>query len=155
MEPVFLIGGGRDDDAVRASHAGFVRTAGGGEIVAIVLDEGDDTDPERWTGALRLAGAADPRALVVSPARPPRAADLAGAAGVFVAGGWTPGYHEALVAPGTDWLPLDVPYAGYSAGAAIAATDAIVGGFRRGDGRPICAEEVGEDLEALTVRPGL
>src|SRR3954466_3590815 len=72
MGPVFLIGGGRDEAAVRASHAGFVRAAAGGPIVAIVLDEGDDTDPERWTGALRLAGAADARALVVSPAPPPR-----------------------------------------------------------------------------------
>jgi cyanophycinase len=155
MQPVFLIGGGRDDDAVRASHAGFVGAAGGGRIVAIVLDEGEDTDPERWTGALRLAGAADVRALLVSPARPPRAADLDGAAGVFVAGGWTPGYHEALVVAGTDWLPRDLPYAGYSAGAAIAATDAIVGGFRRDDGRPVCAEDAGEDLDALTIRPGL
>src|SRR4051794_29881370 len=68
MAPAFLIGGGRDDVAVRASHAGFVRAAGSGRIVAIALDEGDDTDPERWTGALRLAGAAEVRALVVSPA---------------------------------------------------------------------------------------
>jgi cyanophycinase len=156
MAPVFLIGGGRDDGAIHASHAGFVRAAGGGPIVAIVLDEGGDTDPERWTGALRLAGAADMRALVVSRGRPPRAADLTGAAGVFVAGGWTPGYQEALVGAGTDWLPRGLPYAGYSAGAAIAATRAIVGGFRREeDGRPICAEEAGEDLETLTVRAGL
>jgi cyanophycinase len=155
MGPVFLIGGGRDDDAVRASHAGFVRAAGGGPVVAVVLDEGEDTDPERWTAALRLAGAGEARALVVSPARPPRAADLAGAAGVFVAGGWTPGYQEALVGAGTDWLAGERPYAGYSAGAAIAATQAIVGGWRREDGRPAAAEEAGEDIEGLAVRPGL
>jgi cyanophycinase len=155
MGPVFLIGGGRDDAAVRAAHAGFVRAAGGGPIVAIVLDEGEDTDPERWIGALRLAGAMEARALVVSPDRPPSREQVAGAAGIYVAGGWTPGYREALVAAGTGWLPRDVPYAGYSAGAAIAATDAIVGGFRRDDGRAVCAEEAGEDLEALTVRPGL
>ena len=132
MAPVFLIGGGRDDDAVRASHAGFVRAVGAAPIAAIVLDEGADTDPDRWTDALRLAGAG----------------------GVYVAGGWTPGYADAL-GDAADWLPPDVPYAGYSAGAAIAATDAIVGGFRRADGRPVCAEEAGEDLEALTVRRGL
>jgi cyanophycinase len=155
MAPVFLIGGGRDDDAVRASHAGFVRAAGGGPIATIVLDEGEDTDPERWTGALRLSGAGAARAIVVSPEQPPRRDQLAGAAGVFVAGGWTPGYADALVTPGSAWLPRDVPYAGYSAGAAIAAADAIVGGYRRADGRPVCAEEAGEDLEALTVRAGL
>jgi cyanophycinase len=156
MPPVFLIGGGRDEAAVRAAHAPFVRAAAGGPIVAIVLDEGEATDPARWTGGLRLAGASSARAVVVSPARPPRADDLGGAAGVYVAGGWTPGYQEALVAAaGTDWLPRDVPYAGYSAGAALAAEHAIVGGHRRDDGRAVCAEEAGEDLERLTLRPGL
>jgi hypothetical protein len=87
MAPVFLIGGGRDGDAVRAGHAGFVRAAAGGPIVALVLDEGDDTDPDRWTGALRFAGAREARAVVVSPWRPPAAGDLDGATGVYVAGG--------------------------------------------------------------------
>jgi cyanophycinase len=155
MAPVFLIGGGRDADAVRASHAGFVRAAGGGPIAALVLDEGADTDPDRWTEALRLAGATDVDVIVVAPETPPSREQLAGAAGVYVAGGWTPGYRDALAAKSSDWLPRDVPYAGFSAGAAIAAADAIVGGFRRDDGRAICAEEAGEDLEALTVRPGL
>jgi cyanophycinase len=155
MAPVFLIGGGRDGDAVRAGHDGFVRAAAGGPIVAFVLDEGEDTDPDRWTGALRLAGARDARAVVVSPERPPVAADLDGATGLYVAGGWTPGYQEAFAAAGTDWLPRDLPFAGFSAGAAIAPARAIVGGFRRDDGRLVCAEEAGEDLEALAVRPGL
>jgi cyanophycinase len=153
MAPVFLIGGGRDDAAVRASHAGFVRAAGDGPIVALVLDEGTDTDPARWIEALRLAGAAEANAIVVSPDTPPRAEQLAGAAGVFVAGGWTPGYHEALVEPGTDWLP-QLPFAGFSAGAAVASSQAILGGHRLGE-VGICAEEAGEDLEPLTVRPGL
>src|SRR4051812_16018450 len=136
MAPAFLIGGGRDDDAVRASHGGFVRATGGGAIAALVLDEGGDTDPARWMEALRLAGATEAHAVVVAPDRPPRAADLARAAGVFVARGWTPGYQEALVAAaGAAWLPHGVPYAGFSAGAAIAGARAIVGGFRRADGR--------------------
>jgi cyanophycinase len=72
------------------------------------------------------------------------------------AGGWTPGYQEALVAAaGTDWLNRDLPYAGFSAGAAVAAERAIVGGHRRDDGRAVCAEEAGEDLRRLTIRPGL
>ena len=156
MAPVFLIGGGRGDAAIRASHSGFVGAAGTGPIVALVLDEGEDTDPERWRDALQLSGADDVRTVVVSPARPPRSADLDGAGGVFVAGGWTPGYQEAMVAAaGTGWLDRALPYAGYSAGAAIAAATAIVGGHRREDGRAVGAEEAGEDLDALTVRPGL
>jgi cyanophycinase len=80
---------------------------------------------------------------------------VAGAAGVFVAGGWTPGYQEALVAAaGGGWLAPGVPYAGFSAGAALAARTAIVGGWRL-DGVEVCAEEAGEDLDAVTVRSGL
>jgi cyanophycinase len=124
MAAVFLIGGGRDDAQVRASHAPFVVACGAGPIVAFALE-----DPERWEGALRLAGAAD----------------------VFVAGGSTPGYQEALAG----WrAPADLPFAGFSAGAAVAATRAIVGGWRLA-GRDVCAEEAGEDLDELTVRDGL
>jgi cyanophycinase len=121
-------------------------------IVALVLDEGDDTDVGRWTGALTASGAGEVRAVVVSKDRPPAAEDVEGAGGVFVAGGWTPGYQEALV--GTDWLPSDAVYGGFSAGAAIAGEWAIVGGWKHA-GRDVCAEEAGEDLEPLTVRPGL
>lgn len=153
MTDVYLIGGGRGDDAVRASHAPFVTAVGDGPIVAVVLDEGDETDVARWSGALTLAGAAEVRPLVVSKQRPPVRADFDGAAGVFVAGGWTPGYHEALVEPGTDWLP-GLPFAGFSAGAALASAQAILGGHRLG-AVAICAEEAGEDLEQLTVRAGL
>ena len=154
MPSVYLIGGGRGEDAVRASHASFVHAVGENAIVALVLDEGDDTDVDRWTGALTASGAADVRAVVVSKDRPPTAVDVAGAGGVFVAGGWTPGYQEALVGAGTDWLPRDAVFGGFSAGAAIAGEWAIVGGWRLGT-REVCAEEAGEDLEQLTVRPGL
>jgi hypothetical protein len=83
-------------------------------VVVLVLDEGPDTDPARWTAGLAAAGAPESRAVVVSAQRPPRAEDVAGAGGVYVAGGWTPGYQEALVGAGLDWLaPVrDVPFAG-------------------------------------------
>src|SRR5919112_938139 len=117
VAPVFLIGGGREPEAVRASHAGFVCAAAGGAIAVVVVDEGEDTDPDRWSAALALAGAREVREFVVSSARPPSRPDLAGATGVFVAGGWTPGHHDVLVGAGTDWLERGPPHAGYSAGA--------------------------------------
>jgi cyanophycinase len=150
----FLIGGGRDAAAVRASHEGFVRACGGGPIAAVILDKGGDTDADRWSGALALAGAREVHELVVARARPPRPGDVDGAAGVYVAGGWTPGYHEALVGAGTGWLPRDLPYAGYSAGAAIAAERAILGGWRL-DGLAVCAPEAAEDLVEVAVAAGL
>jgi cyanophycinase len=139
---VFLIGGGRDDAQVRASHAPFVGACGGGPIVAFALE-----DPQRWEDALRVAGARDVRCVL----EPPSPADLDAAAGVYVGGGWTPGYEEAL----RGWRPPPgLPYAGFSAGAAIAATRAIVGGYRL-QGVEVCAEESGEDLDAVAVRDGL
>jgi cyanophycinase len=142
MAPVFLIGGGRDGAQVRASHSPFVAACAGGPIVAFALE-----DPGRWEAALRLAGATDVRCLLA----PPSDDDLAGAAGVFVGGGSTPGYQEAL----EGWrASAGLPFAGFSAGAAVAAARAIVGGWRLG-GRDVCAEEAGEDLDQLAVRYGL
>jgi len=47
-----------------------------------------------------------------------------------------------------------LPYLGFSAGAAIAADTAIIGGWRI-DGIPICDEDFGEDLDDVTVVEGL
>jgi cyanophycinase len=138
----FLIGGGREEDQVRASHAPFVHACDGGPIVAYALD-----DPERWEAALRLGGAADVRCLLT----PPTADDLAGAAGIFVAGGDTPGYQDALAG----WtVPGGLHYCGFSAGSAVAARRAIVGGWLR-DGRPILDADFAEELGELEVRDGL
>jgi cyanophycinase len=162
---VHLIGGGRDRAAVLASHGPFVddaMAAGDGPVVAYVLDDGPETDLERWTSALREAGAREVVAVPISPTRGPRAEDLEGAGGVYVAGGWTPGYRDALMAAGMAWLDVvrrrQLPYAGFSAGAALAAERAIVGGWRATvDGRDVavCPEEAGEDLEGIAVRDGL
>jgi cyanophycinase len=101
-------------------------------------------------------------AVAISDGRGPRAEDLEGAGGVYVAGGWTPGYRDALMAAGMAWLDVirreELPYAGFSAGAALAAERAVVGGWRASiDGRDvaICPEEAGEDLEGIAVRDGL
>jgi cyanophycinase len=154
----FLIGGGRRADVV---HEAFVRAAGG-PVVAFVLDAGADTDLQRWSKTLTAAGAADHRIVAISPDRPASAADLDGAAGVYVAGGLTPGYRQALVAGGTRWLAeardAGLVYAGFSAGAAIASAHALVGGARvnyRGAAIDVCHEDCAEDLDLLTVLPGL
>ncbi|MEP7023150.1 MAG: Type 1 glutamine amidotransferase-like domain-containing protein [Actinomycetota bacterium] len=154
----FLIGGGRQAGAV---HDAFVRAANG-PVVAFVLDEGADTDPQRWAKKLAEAGATDHRIVIVSPDRPASAADLRGAAAVYVAGGLTPGYHQALVAGGTGWLDeardAGLVYGGFSAGAAIAAAHALVGGARvnyRGRAIEVIDEDFNEELSMLTVLPGL
>ena len=145
-----LVGGGREEAKVRDALVPFVKAAAGGEVVCVVADEGDGADLERWSGV--LSDAATVRHVVVSAGRPLAAADVAGAAGVFVAGGLTPLYAD-LVVPAKDAI-TDLPFAGFSAGAAIAAERAVVGGWRIGD-LEVCSEDAAEDLDELTVVDGL
>ncbi|HSD76689.1 MAG TPA: hypothetical protein VLA98_04770, partial [Solirubrobacteraceae bacterium] len=69
---------------------------------------------------------------------------------------------DALVAGGTAWLQaaraVGAVYGGFSAGCAIAPRRALVGGWRAEVGGrrvEVCAEEAGEDLDAVDVRDGL
>ncbi|GAA1699304.1 hypothetical protein GCM10009745_52310 [Kribbella yunnanensis] len=155
---IFLVGGGRE---ARVAHEGFVGACGGGRIVAYALDDAD-LDVGRWESTLKEAGAAEVTVVPVSAARPPSADDLVGAAGVYVAGGLTPAYRDVMVDGGTEWLDAartaGLVYGGFSAGAAIAAERAVVGGWRtefQGRTVDVCDSELGEDLEPLTVLPGL
>jgi cyanophycinase len=147
----FLIGGGREPEQVLPTHRPFLDACGGGPIACLMVDDGDGVDVERWTAS--LDGEADVRPVVLRAGRPIVADDVAGAAGVFVAGGLTPLYAELL----SGWAPpRGVPYAGFSAGAVIAARAALVGGWEAVDGSgAVCSEDAGEDLDAVTVRPGL
>lgn len=84
-------------------------------------------------------------------------ADPENLAGLIVAGGWTPGYLEAL----TGWREMistlvrrGVPYLGWSAGASVVGRHAIVGGWQQG-GRQIAPEIVGEGSTELDIRDGL
>ncbi|HEU4975888.1 MAG TPA: hypothetical protein VFT50_12415 [Baekduia sp.] len=152
MAGVHLIGGGRGDDLVLPTHRPFAAACGGGPIACLVADEGEGVDAERWRGGLEAAGAEDVRVVALRAGRPVREADVAGVAGVYVAGGLTPLYAELLAG----WRPpAGVVYAGFSAGAAVAAEHAVVGGWRAADGAAVCPEEAGEDLDAVTVVAGL
>ena len=163
---IFLIGGGHDAATVYRPFVGAVKDGAvkalkDGPVVAIVRDDGADTNADRWVEGLHEAGAADVRALVVSPDRPPMVEDLDGAAGVFVAGGLTPGYRDTLVKDGTAWqdpVRSGLPYAGFSAGAAIAPGNALVGGYLApvgGRDVEVCDSDFSEGLDAVTVLPGL
>ena len=162
----FLIGGGWDPDAAPAVYGPFVRTvAPGAAIRCLVLaGEGADAYGERFAEALSLAGA-DPASVavqLVSTERPPRREELEGVGGVLVCGGLTPGYQEVLCGVGRPWFEAvrsrNLPYAGFSAGAALAARRALVGGWRisAGDAQvAVCDEEASEDLDLVEVRDGL
>ncbi|MDP9363955.1 MAG: Type 1 glutamine amidotransferase-like domain-containing protein [Chloroflexota bacterium] len=165
---VFLLGGGFTAAAVPMVNGPFVAAAGGRSArIACVLLDGEDREEHfaGATGALSSVGAGATFPVFVSPNRSLKADDLAEATGVLVGGGSTPGYHDALVGNAAEWLaPVlarGLPYAGYSAGAMIAPSRAIVGGWRLPADEPdapgtvICPQEVNEDEEFLDVRPGL
>ncbi len=163
---VFLIGGGWDPAAFPHTYGRFaaaVTANDRGRIACILLDE-DERDAyfARSAAAFAAIGVTDLYPVFVSPDRALRESDVDGAAGILVGGGLTPDYYDAIVPSAASWLPklieAGIPYAGFSAGAMIAATTGIIGGWklRRGDdGLVICSEDVSEDEEYLDVRPGL
>ncbi|MBL1081282.1 hypothetical protein JK359_04705 [Streptomyces actinomycinicus] len=155
----FLIGGGWSRAEVYEPFLSAVR--GERRVGCLIVDEGDGAAQfERYAGALRSV---DPSSVPVPLLVPldgrfaPETA-LDGIDGLLVCGGLTPAYQEAL-AGCRETLPAllaarGVPYAGFSAGAAVAARRAVVGGWLV-DGVPVCPEETGEDLDEVAVRDGL
>jgi cyanophycinase len=158
--PVFLIGGGWSPDAVGQMYGPFLEAAGASPTVAcVVLDEGDGTEQfRRWEAALRAAGRCEPVPVLVPEGGLLEVGALSDADALLVCGGLTPAYAAALApvaGPVREWLgAASRPYAGFSAGCAVAATRAVVGGWRL-DGRVVCPEDAGEDLDEVTVLEGL
>jgi cyanophycinase len=156
----FLIGGGWTAAARPLLYGPFLEDAGANPVVAcIVLDEGDGwAQFDRWADALLATAPCEPVAALVPLGDRFDVRALGTADAVLVCGGLTPAYADAL-APAADglaeWLAAGSrPYAGFSAGAALAAGSALVGGWRV-DGVPVCPEDAGEDLDEVTVVPGL
>lgn len=157
MAAVYLHGGGGDPTSFRP----FLDTARGGKIAFVFLADAEDDLPE-YRALFGLDAATTPL-ISVSPERPLTLAALQAIqpSGVFVGGGLTPRYRQALCAD-TAWLDYlrarNIPYCGTSAGAAIAAAQAIVGGWRVRRGGQVTQmlyQGAGEDLDLLEVRPGL
>ncbi len=173
MPPVFLLGGGGDHPDRAATYGRFVRAAttdSGCRIVVIgVAPEPAEAQEAIESAEAALTAAATGAAVfeLIGLARTGGQA-LSGAAlaaleptGIFVCGGLTPLYLDVLTRDPTCPAYLrqaGIPYAGLSAGAAVAATQAIVGGWqaaRAGRVRPILFEGASEDRDLLDVRPGL
>jgi hypothetical protein len=125
----------------------------------VVVDDGQGMEQfARWRDALAAVARCSPAPVLVPAGSPLSPAELEGADALLVCGGPTPAYADAL-APVAEqlrgWLAAgDRPYAGFSAGAAVAAVTAVVGGWRQ-NGAPVCPQEAGEDLDAVAVRPGI
>jgi len=128
-------------------------------IPFIWVDEGDGTTwSDRWIALVAEVGPVDAVDLAVPIGGALDVARIAGAHGLFVCGGLTPAYADALgpAAPELRRLVVDegLPYAGSSAGAAVAARSAVVGGYLDGE-RVVCPADAAEDLDPVTVVSGL
>lgn len=156
----FLIGGGWDGPNADAVYGGFLRAAGGTpRIGCVVVDEGDgSTQVARYEAVLRSVDDCRIVPLLVPVGARFDVDALDRIDGLLVCGGLTPAYQEAFsgcLEPLRRLLAdRGVPYAGFSAGAAIAAQDAVVGGWLS-EGVPVCPEDSAEDLEEIELRAGL
>lgn len=162
---ITLIGGGWDLPAQITCLEPFVaaataRAAGRPPRVPFVWVDEDDGRrwSERWMELVAAVGAVDGVDVAVPLGGALDTERLDGAHGLFVCGGLTPAYAAALtpVAAALRRLVCEdgVPYAGSSAGAAVAARRAVVGGYLHGV-RVLCPDEAGEDLEQVSVVDGL
>jgi cyanophycinase len=171
MNKIFLIGGGWRAETFPQTYGRFLEAAtrGGEKRIAIIVAEEEGADAHnqflRFLGAFELIGLNSEDAIetVVSAENPLTKEKLTAIepTGVFVCGGLTPAYQEALCVD-KSWLEYlkenKIPYCGFSAGASIAANRAIVGGWLRKIGDKtveVANENAGEDLEFLDVRDGL
>ena len=157
-----LVGGGWGGRA--EPWRGFVEDAQavGGRatprIAVLAVRDGDEGDhAARLIEAVKVAG---PIEALVTTAPHGGALDpavLDDVDGVLVGGGLTPAYLDAVL-PLADLIRALVadgrPYAGFSAGSAIAARHALLGGWRH-HGVPVLDEDFGEDCDELLVRDGL
>lgn len=166
---VHLVGGGWSSDYSGEVYRAFIdeataRALSIGRTIARVgvLLVGDDADDAaeralQYRDQLLRVAPCDPAVVAIVEGELFASAALNDIDGLLIGGGHTPSYLAA-VTPIIDEIRLlvadDLPYLGFSAGAAIAADTAIIGGWRIG-GVAVCPEEAAEDLDEITVVEGL
>jgi cyanophycinase len=165
---VHLIGGGGGAEHDPQLYGAFLaeahdRAVDAGRIegprIAIVVVH-DGLGPEvyaGWAATLATVGKLLPFAVMKPEGGRIDPAVFDDVDGIFVGGGLTPAYRDALEASFPrlrDLVSSGVPYAGYSAGAAVAADRAIVGGDRIG-GVAVAPEHAAEELDEVTVLEGI
>jgi cyanophycinase len=166
---VHLVGGGADcpnaADLVgpfaveAASHAAPNATAPRVALVMVDTDGRADAFRPAYTTALdsHVAGGFEYLDIRLDGSPCHDGSALREVDGIVVAGGPTALYHAGLShlsAVIKEALADGVPYLGFSAGAMIAASTALLGGWRD-QGRVVCDEGWSEGFDELALAPGL
>lgn len=168
---IFLHGGGDHPDFREVTFGRFVRAAttpAGCTLALIVVEETADaalTSFRDYEAIFQASSSASTHIepILVRPGQRLQKGQLEQVqpTGVFVCGGSTPLYQQVLCHD-SEWLSYmhenDIPYGGTSAGAAIAASRAILGGWQLtcdGISREILFRGASEGLDPITVKDGL
>lgn len=171
MQHLFLHGGSDHEASREAVYGRFLDAGGRGKrgrfallVVSATLDAAK-TDYQAYANILAglLTSHDTLLPILLTPEKPLTTAQLEAAkpTAVFVCGGATPLYHQALCHD-RSWLAYlqthKLPYGGTSAGAAIAAETAVLGGWQttnNGATRDILFVGASEGLDPLTTKLGL
>jgi cyanophycinase len=153
---IVLIGGGWASPAL---YAPFLSAAGSSPIVGcVVVDEGDGAEYfDRFATALTSCAPCRPEPVLAPLGSTVAPGFLSGFDALLVCGGLTPAYAAALAPVAGEvraWVASGAPYAGFSAGSAVASARALVGGYLM-SGRAVCPADAAEDLDPVTVVDGL
>ncbi len=164
---VHLVGGGwtpENDAAVfgpflaeataRATASG--RTEPRIAIIAVRDGDGDEHSAKLST-ALAAAGSFEPVRTTLAHGAPTELTAVADVDGILIGGGLTPAYLDAVLPIAGEirrQVAGGIPYLGFSAGAAIAAERALIGGWRIG-GVEVSPEDGSEDLDEVTIEQGI
>jgi cyanophycinase len=171
MTSLFLIGGGWDPEGFQSTFGRFIKAATINNIrrvLLIIAYENEDEKIEtqkKYYDAFNILGVLDNEIVPVFMSEGEYLSESLIRAveptGIFVCGGLTPLYYQCICKD-TKWLDYlishDIPYGGFSAGSAIIAEKAIVGGWKiliNEKEVPILDSDLAEDIEFLDVRNGL
>lgn len=168
---IFLHGGGDKPESRQETFGLFateVLKEPSSKLTLVIAEEVETAVQESWqaySNIFTAVGVPQEKLipLFVTPTNPLTYQMIAQAkpSGLFICGGMTPTYHQAISAE-VSWAAYlqesQIPYGGTSAGAAIAASHAILGGWqaaRQDKVREILFFGAGEGIDPLTVRPSL
>ena len=162
---IHLVGGGLSAHSDAAVFGPFVAEAlrrtpvdgGAPRILVVTVREDAAAHAQQLIHALRAAGPIDAEVVALAEGAVLDPSRVEGVDGIVVGGGLTPAYLAALAPTAAGIrgaVERGVPYLGFSAGAAIASSAALIGGWRIG-GVPVCPEDAAEELDEVTFAAGL
>ncbi|GAB3123475.1 Type 1 glutamine amidotransferase-like domain-containing protein [Glaciibacter psychrotolerans] len=164
---VHLVGGGWTPDNYASMFGPFLEEASARavadgrtapRIAIIVVRDGDAAEHAAQLGtALAAGGLFEPVTTLLDHDGVAELIAVANVDGILIGGGLTPAYLSALTPIAGEirrQVSAGVPYLGFSAGAAIAAERALIGGWRIG-GVEVSPEDGSEDLDEVTLGQGI